>query len=107
MQPKRLLLHILGSRQDGQWTLLCLDFDLAVQSASLEDAEARLKSQIKGYLKDALGGDDVEHARTLLRRKAPARYWAMYYLYSILGHFRRNGRNGHISRHEPIPMVPA
>lgn len=106
MKPKKLLLHILGKQQHGQWTLLCLDFDLAVQSDCLQDAEVRLKDAIKGYLRDALTGEDEAYAQQLLTRRAPLRYWAMYYFFDLVSSCRK-GRNGHISRHESIPLVPA
>ncbi len=105
MTPPSLLVHVLGEQRDGQWSLLCLDFDLAAQSDSLEDAQARLREQIKSYLHDALEGEDAPHAEGFLLRRAPLRYWLRYYAAALLGKFSSGA--AHISSRVPLPLVPA
>ena len=105
MTPLSLLVHVLGEQRDGQWSLLCLDFDLAAQSDSLEDAQARLREQIKSYLHDALEGEDVPHAEGFLLRRAPLRYWLLYYAAALLGKFSPDAVR--VSSRLPLPLVPA
>lgn len=106
MKPNSLLLHVYGERKKGQWTLMCLDFSLAVQSDNLVDAERLLKEQIEMYLRDATVGQDAEHAEILLKRRAPLKYWLMYYLFRFRQSITHR-RNSHVAKSRPIPMVPA
>jgi predicted RNase H-like HicB family nuclease len=106
MKPSELLLHVYGERKDGQWTLMCLDFTLAVQADSLAEAEQLLKEQIEMYVREATIGQDTEHAGVLLKRKAPFKYWLKYYLFRTRETITHR-RNSHIAKSSPIPMVPA
>ena len=106
MKPISLLLHVYGERKGGQWTLMCLDFSLAVQSDDLEVAERLLKEQVEMYLREATVGEDAEHADILLARKAPMKYWLKYYLFRLRESITHR-RNSHIAKSSPMPMVPA
>lgn len=79
MKANRLILRIYGEQSDGQWSFICLDFSLAAQADTIEEASALLKSQIKEYLIDALEGQDREYAPQLLKRRAPLKYWAKWW----------------------------
>ncbi|MES2164545.1 MAG: hypothetical protein V4476_25605 [Pseudomonadota bacterium] len=108
MKTSRLLLRFYGEKMDGQWSLINLEFSLAVQAETLEEARRILESQIKEYVRDALVGEDRTFARELLTaRRAPAKYWIKYWL----GIARRRlfGRtNGNEKAYtEPLPLVPA
>lgn len=105
MTPSSLFVRVLGDHRNGQWSLLCLDFDLAAQADTLDEAQARLREQIKEYLHDALEGEDVPFARDLLLRRAPARYWLIYYAVSLFEKFAQSASR--ISRRVPLPLVPA
>ena len=79
MKPPRLLLRIYGEQTDGQWSLINLEFSLAAQAETFEEAQRILESQIKEYVHDALVGEDRAYARELLtERRAPAKYWIKY-----------------------------
>jgi len=106
MKPNELLLHVYGERKDGQWTLMCLDFTLAVQADSLAEAEQLLKEQIEMYVREATIGQDAEHAGVLLKRKAPLKYWLKYYLFRTKEAVTHQ-RDSHIAKSSSIPMVPA
>jgi predicted RNase H-like HicB family nuclease len=106
MRPNDLLLHVYGECQDGQWTLMCLDFTLAVQGDSLAEAEQLLKEQIEMYVREATIGQDAEHAEVLLKRKAPLKYWLKYYLFRTKETITHR-RDSHIAKSSSIPMVPA
>jgi hypothetical protein len=78
------------------WVALCLDFDLAAQGETFADARARLDAMINDYVEDALTGEDRAHARSLLNRRAPWRYWLRYYWFALVQKVRirppRGGR---------------
>ena len=109
MTPLTLFVHVLGERRGDQWSLLCLEFDLAAQSGTLEDAQARLREQIKAYLHDAMEGEDAPYARGLLLRRAPLRYWVLYAIVSLVGGAVEKFSRGasRISSRVPLPLVPA
>lgn len=107
MNAPKLLLRVYGERKDGQWTVMCLDFSLAAQADTLEEAQKLLSAQIVHYVKDATVGRDKEHAGELLRRRAPVKYWAKFYflkLWQLLAH-RRLGRRA--ADFQAMPLVPA
>ncbi len=109
MTPLALFVHVLGEHRGGQWSLLCLEFDLAAQSDTLEDAQARLREQIKAYLHDAMAGEDAPYARGLLLRRAPLRYWLLYAAVALVGGVIEKFSHGasRISSRVPLPLVPA
>jgi len=73
----------------GVWVALCLDFDLAAQAETLEQARAHLDAMITEYVDDALTGEDRDHSAALLNRRAPWRYWLRFYWLSLLVKLRR------------------
>jgi hypothetical protein len=68
----------------GAWVALCLDFDLAAQGETFEEARNHLDGMITEYVADALTGPDRDHAASLLNRRAPWRYWLHYYLLGLV-----------------------
>lgn len=112
MEEKRVVVRCYGEKNDGQWTIVCLDFCLAAQADTFNEARVRLDAQIVSYLRDALVGPDRAHARYLLSRRAPASMWAKYYyakaltmLLQLLGN--KHGRPGQRPFRETIPNIPA
>lgn len=75
---------------------MCLDFDLAVQGASLIEVRRKLDEMVNEYVEDALTGEDRDHAEALLSRRAPWRYWILYYWYGLVSHLMK--RSSHASR---------
>lgn len=105
MKPKAFLLRILGHKEGNQWTVMCLDFSLAAQANTYEEAHRLLRAQIESYIKDIFGGPDAEFAETLLNRRAPLKYWLIFYFYRTLQALRLDGVPS--SRHlaeETIPL---
>lgn len=84
MRPKTLELCCFAEYADNQWSAMCLDFCLAAQADTAEEAIAKLDSQIKDYLKDVLEGEDSVYGRDLLNRRAPLKYWLKYYYIALL-----------------------
>lgn len=110
MKAKSLFLRVYGEKKEGQWSLICLDFNLAAQADTLEEAKAKLHHMVKTYIADAMAEDglDREYAEDFLRRRAPLGFWVKFYLFSTLCRLRgRNGNGEHLVGSEPIPMVPA
>ena len=84
MQPVHLVLKCYAENKGDYWQAFCLDYTLAVQAETFDEAKKKLESMIISYLHDALSGDDKAYARQLLTRSAPASYWIKYYLYVLL-----------------------
>lgn len=106
MKNLPIILRVYGERQEDQWSLICLEFNLAVQANSLPAAQKKLHSMIVGYLRDALEGEDRDFALDFLNRRAPLSFWVKYYVAKI-----RKCLSGHNGSHslagrEPIPMAP-
>ena|GEM_PF-4767778 len=57
-------------QEQGGWVAACIDFTLAAQGSTLEEAKRRLHVQIGTYVNEATG-IDAEHAEQLLARRAP------------------------------------
>lgn len=107
MKATRLLLKIYGEKSDGQWSLINLDFCLAAQADTIEEAQFLLESQIKDYITDALHGQDREHAHGLLTRRAPVKYWIKWWVGVLRARLGGRTNSGQKAFCEPIPLVPA
>lgn len=84
MNPSNLIVRCSAERKNGQWQILCLDFCLAAQADSFDEARLKLEAMIAEYVSDALIGEDRAFAPALLRRRAPLQDWAKYYVFSTL-----------------------
>lgn len=80
MKPNELILRCYALKDGSQWVAMCLNFDLAAQGDTFEEARQHLDEQIRSYVEDALVGEDREHAHSLLSRKAPWSEWVKYWL---------------------------
>lgn len=45
MNPKELILKCFAKQEEGVWVAVCLDFGLATQGESFEEAKKSLKSK--------------------------------------------------------------
>jgi hypothetical protein len=79
MNPAQLIIRCYVEKEDELWIAVCLDFCLATQGDSLNEAREKLENQIADYVYDALAGEDSEYASSLLTRKAPLNFWLRYY----------------------------
>jgi hypothetical protein len=110
MKSQPRYVRIFGECHDGQWTLMCLDFSLAVQDESLTVAKAKLRSQVAAYVKDATDGVDKEHRDYLLSRTAPLRYWVKFYFFGAIQrvrHHRNQKARAHIASRRPMESILA
>ena len=104
MKPRQLLLRCMAQQRDNQWQAFCLDFDLAAQADTLDEAKRKLELQVEEYVYDALAGEDRQYADQLLTRRAPLSLWAQYYGFGLLKKFVEVRSNRRFK--EPIPLVP-
>lgn len=77
------LVRIYGEKHDGHWALVSLDFGLAAQGKTIQEALDRLDAQIKEYIYDATVGEDKEFGEELLSRKAPVEFFFKYYWFNF------------------------
>jgi hypothetical protein len=107
----RLMVHYLVERRGDQWQAFSLEFGLAAQADSENDARRKLESMVNSYVYDALVGEDHEHAGLLLSRRATAAIYLRYYLARAksrmggLGGGRGNNDH-HLAYEKPIPLQP-
>lgn len=101
LHPSDLVLRCMALRKNGYWVAMCLDLDLAVQADTAEQAKSLLREQMRSYVTEAFTVD-AEHTVQLLTRKAPRRYFAMYYAIKWLNHAK-----GWLSYEAAMPMALA
>lgn len=101
IHPTELLVRCFAMRRDGYWVAICVDLDLTVQANTAAQARKLLKAQIASYVADAVGVDS-DHAQELLTRRAPLRYFALYYFAKLVHASKRR-----MSYQAAMPMVPA
>lgn len=103
MKSQDLIVRCLARRQGKVWEAFCLDFSLAAQGSTLDEARTKLHAQIESYVRDALTVDR-EHAALLLQRKAPLRDRAIFWLLEMLDGLSNKAPSKPYT--EPIPMMP-
>ena len=106
LTPANLMLRCFAEQADGQWQAVCLDFCLAAQGDSFEEARGKLHAMIVEYVQDALTGEDREFADQLLRRRAPFSLWARYYRLVALSRVGAMQDGFRRLFTEPLPLVP-
>lgn len=107
MRTSDLLLRCYAERLNGQWQAFCIDLSLGAQGESLDEVTSKLDSQIREYLEDALVGQDREHARYLIQRKAPLSLRLRYHYVAIRMHLNALSKRRFRVFDKPMPLVPA
>lgn len=95
MKMKKFFLRCYAQKEaNGQWVACCLDFCLAAQADSFEDARTKLDDMIKIYIEEAFTIDKANAYNLLVKRKAPISEWIKYfYHYSLINYVQRPLRN--------------
>ena len=108
VSPPRLLVRCFAEKKGGQWQAFSLEFGLAVQGDSKAEVKAKLDSVIESYLRDALVGEDREHAYELLSRKATWPVYVKYYLIKtiLLVTTSTSAGTDRLAYREPWPLEP-
>jgi hypothetical protein len=102
----QLVIRCLLEGGGDQWQAFSLEFGLAAQAESAQEVRRKLESMIESYVRDALVGEDREHAYELLvRRKARWQIFARYYLAWAGTHIAKIGSAGTTYR-EAVPLEP-
>lgn len=112
LSPTGLIVHCFYEKKDGQWQAFSLQFGLAAQADSFEEARRKLESMVRSYVYDALAGEDRDHAQELMSRKATRAVYVKYYSFmatSFLRHLLGAGSNGSNNGiyDQPMPLMPA
>ena len=91
----------------GLWIAICLDFDLAAQGETFEEAKRSLGAMVDDYVRDAWEGEDKPYADHFLnRRQAPLRYWLKFWWFSLWRNTWSKRRNGmHRPFNSNLPLV--
>ena len=105
--PIRLVVRCLLESSGDQWQAFSLEFGLAAQGASDQEAKRKLESMIEWYVRDALIGEDRAHAYELLvRRKARWPIFLRYYLAWVASHVVMMGTRFGMIYRESLPLEP-
>ena len=109
MRPEQLVVRCYAVSKQNYWVAFCLDFTLAAQGETFDQAKANLDAQIREYVHDALAGEDRQHGPYLLSRRAPMGDWIKYYLVRLRYRFRRRLGSPRTYKlfKEVMPVVPA
>lgn len=106
MKPANLTLRCMAWNESGQWVAACIDFTLAAQGSTLDEAKARLHEQIVTYVTEALGVDSA-HVEELLSRRAPLYDRLRYGFWSAVNRRPRIRRTaGRVVRGIGIALAP-
>lgn len=79
--------HFICRHAHDQWIITNLNFNLAAQDDTFENAKLRILEQVKAYIETAQSLDQGIHADQLLNRKAPLIDWLRFYFSSVLMYF--------------------
>ncbi len=102
MNPNQLVVKCYAKQEDGVWVAMCLDFCLATQADSFDEAKRKLEEQISLYVREAM--QDKDYGSQLLKRRAPLSSWIEYYLIKVENFFCHKGG---IRFDETMPLRPA
>jgi hypothetical protein len=106
--PLQLVIRcLLEQLAEDQWQAFTLEFGLAVQGESADEVKHKLDAMVDSYVRDALTGEDREHAYALLMRKATLSVYLKYYFAALRSHLSGfvGGTTSMIYR-EPVPLEP-
>lgn len=80
MPPVKMIVRCYARLDEQkQWTAVCVDFSLAAQADTFEEAKQKLQDQVRDYVADAFGQDRAHARKLLTQRKAPFSQLLTYY----------------------------
>ncbi len=106
MDPRELLVRCYANKYKDQWQIFCIDYCLAAQADTFEEALNKMKEMVGEYIYDATVGEDRKFAGQLLRRKAPLSQRATYHFYSLMHTIGVLKDGFHKLFRLPVPLVP-
>jgi len=102
MHTENLIVRCMAKQEGGLWVAVCIDYSLAAQADTFEEARRKLQEQIRSYVREAYTVDH-EHAAELLTRRAPLLDRVAYRFQRMLQRLLHRVR----TYLEPVPLVPA
>ena len=105
VRPANLVLRCYAIKREGVWSAMCIDFSLAAQASSFDDAKRKLNAQIVDYVRDAVTIDH-EHASYLLQRRAPFSQLWTYRLLRLRSHVMAVKNASTKLFTQALPVVP-
>ena len=103
LKTEDLLVRCMAQHDGTQWVAVCLDFSLAAQGSTLDEARLRLHEQIEAYVREAFT-IDRQHAAQLLTRRAPLRDRIVYRVARLLSRLHSRSQRAYS---EALPLCPA
>jgi hypothetical protein len=97
VSPSSRIIRCLYEREGDQWQAFSLEFGLAAQASSINEAESKLESMVRSYVFDALFGEDRQHASMLLNRKATKSVYIRYYYTLFLSWLKKINHSNNTS----------
>jgi predicted RNase H-like HicB family nuclease len=86
--------------REGDWEAICLDFDIAVQGVSFNEAREALEDAVASYV-EAARQEDAQTRERLLNRRAPLRV-ALLWSIRVLASAWRARSNGEAAASFPV-----
>jgi hypothetical protein len=98
MTQIRKKIRCYAEQEGDQWVAYCIDFSLAAQGSTFDEARDLLHKQIVSYVNEALT-IDRDHMHELLNRRAPLAFVAKFHAYALWSKlFRRPVRRARPGR---------
>lgn len=72
----KLILHNLIEKENGLYSALCLELDVASQGKTVEEARKNLQEAVELYLEDAIGSKEE---KDFIPRPAPPAEWIKFF----------------------------
>ena len=72
----KLVLHGLVEKENGLYSALCLELDVASQGRTISEARKNLQEAVEVYLEDVIASKDV---KDFLPRPAPRSEWLKFF----------------------------
>lgn len=105
IKPEDMILRCMAHRTArGTWVAKCIDFDLATEEASLEEAKQDLLSMMTSYIDAVYDTEDQESIPALLLRKGPWYDRLIFNILSLINHRPNNHHRDRVMFQQAIPM---
>ena len=72
----KLLFHALIEKENGSYSALCLEIDVASQGKTIQQAKKNLREAVELYLEDVI---EVNEEKDFIPRPAPRAEWIKFF----------------------------
>lgn len=79
-----MLIKCYAERHEDLWVAVCINFNLAAQAHTFEEAKDNLSAQIEDHIEEALSAPEPIRHQLLYGRKAPLVDRLRYHLFGVL-----------------------